>query len=106
MLENYDRQGRRITREEWGELWHEDYRRVGEWHGEGGISVSTVWLGIDHGFGGELEIFETMIFGPDPYPYNQVLTRYRTEDEAREGHDRTVDDLEHGRRPWFLVDDD
>lgn len=27
-------------------------------------NVSTVWLGLDHGFGsGRLEIFETMVFG-------------------------------------------
>lgn len=106
----YDRQGNRIDIDRWGELFeNEEYHRIGLQKFEGGVRVSTVWMGIDHGFGRPIDpapvIFETMIFGPDDYPYQEAQMRYCTEDEAVEGHRRTCDDVEHGRRPWFLVDD-
>jgi hypothetical protein len=31
--------------------------------------------------------------------------RYATEAEAREGHRRTVEDIQAGRTPWFLRDE-
>jgi hypothetical protein len=46
--------------------------------------VSTVWLGLDHGFGiGPPLIFETMIFGG---PLDQYQARYHDEAEALDGH--------------------
>lgn len=57
------------------------YRRVAEFTAPCGCYVSTVWLGIDHGFGvGPLEIFETMVF-----PGNR-MRRYGTKEEAIRGH--------------------
>lgn len=53
------------------------------------IFVSTVFLGLDHGWGDrELPdykplLFETMIFGGK---YNDFQTRYHTYNEAKEGH--------------------
>jgi hypothetical protein len=51
------------------------------------VRVSTVFLGLDHGFGGRRELFETMLFvnGTD-----QGVERYSTWDEAEEGHERWV----------------
>ena len=51
------------------------------------VRVSTVFLGVDHGFGGRRELFETMLFvnGTD-----QGVERYSTWDEAEEGHERWV----------------
>jgi hypothetical protein len=67
-------------------------------------TVSTVWLGINHAFfGGPPVIFETMIFGGE---YDQCQMRYCTEADAVDGHERTMDDLRHGRAPWFLTDED
>lgn len=49
-----------------------------------GADVSTVFLGLDHSFGGEPPmLFETMIFGGD---HDQYQDRYSTWDEAEEGH--------------------
>ena len=46
------------------------------------LEVSTVFLGIDHSFGGSVPIlFETMIFGGENYQ-----ERYATWEEAEAGH--------------------
>jgi hypothetical protein len=53
------------------------------------IHVSTVFLGIDHSFGGNIPIlFETMIFGGK---YNEYQCRYTTWDEAVDGHRKAVE---------------
>ena len=50
----------------------------------GDVSVSTVFLGMDHSFnGGTPVLFETMIFGGE---YDQYQERYCTWDEAERGH--------------------
>jgi FKBP-type peptidyl-prolyl cis-trans isomerase 2 len=55
------------------------------------IEISTVFLGINHGFGGKDLWFETMIFGgfhdDDGELYQE---RYETWQEAEEGHLRAV----------------
>lgn len=97
----YDRQGNRIGFMEWGAKFEDkEYQHVARWE-DGDLSVSTVWLGIDHGWraGGPPIIFETMIFGGE---HNQERTRYVTEAEAIEGHNRTVADVQAGCQPWFL----
>jgi hypothetical protein len=56
--------------------------------------LSTVWLGIDHGFFTSTPIiFETMLFKPEDanaedYPDNYRTQRYATEAEALAGHER------------------
>lgn len=115
----FDKQGQPITMRQWTELrWDRDgdnsatgisdYARVGYTELAGGVWVSTVWLGMDHGWGmGRPVLFETMIFCKhDNYPYDSAQMRYCTEEEAREGHDRTVLDLIAGHRPWFLEQDE
>jgi hypothetical protein len=53
-----------------------------------GCEVSTVFLGLDHGFGsGPPMIFETMVFGG---PLDQEQERYSTWDEAEAGHQAMV----------------
>jgi hypothetical protein len=115
----FDKAGNPISMRRWGELRERkdgttisDYARIGLTDFEGGVWVSTVWLGMDHGFHigpgpRKPVIFETMVFSNnDAYPYNEAQMRYHTEAEAIEGHRRTCDDIEHGRRPWFLEDND
>jgi len=51
--------------------------------------VSTVWLGLDHGFGGERAIFESMLFERDSYA-GLERWRYATEAEALAGHEAMV----------------
>ena len=58
----------------------------------GDLRVSTVWLGVDHGFVPGLKpvIFETMIFGGGKHHLDGELWRYSSEEEALEGHKNAV----------------
>lgn len=52
------------------------------------VRISTVFLGIDHSFGGEKPVlWETMIFGG---PHDQYQKRYTSIEDARRGHARAV----------------
>jgi hypothetical protein len=111
----YDRSGVPISMQEWGRLrwsedgddWERNLDNVRVAHdalvvGDDPVEVSTVWLGIDHGFGhSELPvIFETMVFGGKD---NQYCQRYCTEEEAKAGHTQVVVALIAGLR---LTEDD
>lgn len=70
--------------------WLEDAdRSVGKTEISKDVSVSTVFLGLDHQFGeGPPLIFETMVFGG---PLDQYEERYSTWEEAEAGHKRWVE---------------
>lgn len=71
-----------------------DLTRVG-WDEVRGAAISTVFLGIDHGFGiGRVQWFETMVFGATNY---HGQWRYATWDEAVAGHQRVVAAVREGR---------
>ena len=54
----------------------------------GEAQISTVFLGIDHNFGGGRPIlFETMIFGGEHDGYQE---RYHTWKEAEKGHKKAL----------------
>jgi hypothetical protein len=54
-----------------------------------GVTVSTVFLGLDHGHGsGEPVLFETMVFGG---ALDEEQERYTTWDAAEEGHAAMVE---------------
>ena len=85
--EYYDRQGGAISMEEWARrLGDREYKCVAVSEVPGtGITISTVWLGLDHNWGdGPPLIFETMVFGG---PNDQDCYRYSTEEEALAGHE-------------------
>lgn len=68
----------------WGEWMNNpEDRRIGVDEIED-IKISTVFLGMDHGFGnGTPILFETMIFGG---PLDSDMARYETIEQARNGH--------------------
>jgi hypothetical protein len=72
-------------------------RRVARDRIDGGVEVSTVFLGMDHSFllGAPL-LFESMIFGGR---YDSHLWRYSTRAEAVAGHARVLDALLASRDP-------
>jgi hypothetical protein len=88
--------------EEWGH-WYETAsrdnasgRRIG-WDEVGDASVSTVFLGLNHAFGGGPPLlFETMVFGGQ---YDQWLGRWTTRAGAEAAHARIVNALRDGREP-------
>jgi hypothetical protein len=61
------------------------------------VTVSTVFLGLDHSFGGGPPVlFETMVFGmPDGSEYQD---RYHTWQEAEAGHREVVRKLRNGEK--------
>jgi hypothetical protein len=83
---------------EWEE-WHKqvENRRVGR-DVVNGLLISTVFLCIDHGFGGTPQWFETMIFRNEECkdPLNDYTWRYETWDEAAEGHHVAVELVKKG----------
>jgi len=99
----WDKQGNPIgeTPDKWIPLSQDlNYRRVAETQ-VGTYWVSTVWIGIDLGFGSQPPLlFESMVFanssakgieGNDVY-----MNRYATEAEAIEGHKTIVERLTAG----------
>ena len=76
---NHDK--RRVAQDTVGEAW-----------------VSTVFLTVDHNFGGRGApiLFETMLFGGQ---HDQSCWRYCTWEEAEAGHARVVAALRDGRDP-------
>jgi len=52
------------------------------------IFVSTVFLGLDHGWDGEIPLlWETMIFGGE---HDQYQERYTSHEDALEGHQKAL----------------
>lgn len=81
----------------WG-LWFQTADRVLNKTKVEGVEVSTVFLGLDHGFDNEdlPVLWETMIFGG---PHDQEEWRYTSREEAMAGHERIVRALLEGREP-------
>lgn len=64
----------------------------------GGAVVSTVFLGVDHGFGGTPLWFETAVFRKDQGAW--VGERYATWDEAEIGHKLAVQQERMAFHAW------
>jgi hypothetical protein len=82
----------------WG-LWMEHNwrdRRIADTTLPGGERVSTVFLGLDHGFHWHLEpnpppvLWELMVFAPEGHYASDYQERFATEAEARKRHDEVV----------------
>ena len=104
-LRYWARDGSEITMEQWVELLRDfDYKRVALTRLTDDISVSTVWLGLEHAFhfgpGPEpdfpVHIFETLVFGST---MDGEMRRYGTEAAALDGH---ADVVEHVRVAYQL----
>lgn len=84
-----------IERHKWIQSLPEDQRTgigciVDKWHGDG-VSVSTVFLGLDHGWRSEVPVvFETMIFGGER---DEDCERYATWEDAKAGHAKIVEEV-------------
>lgn len=90
MIRYFDRDGKPLDSGLWSlKLTDEAYQRVAL-DDVGGVTVSTVWLGLDHQFrpGGPPLIFETMGFGVAGA--DDIQRRYSTEAEALAGHREIV----------------
>lgn len=72
---------------EWGEMFKGKDRLVAK-DTIGDADISTVFLGLNHGYGGKKLWFETMIFGGE---HDEFQERYATWEEAEAGHKRAVE---------------
>lgn len=72
------------TREEFGKVFEGSDRIIGQTSFGDGWLVSTVFLGLNHGWGRSDQWFETMIFDPEKEASEQA--RYETYDQAVAGH--------------------
>ena len=99
----YDRDGKKIVGSDrlaatlkWGQLFENMEYKIVKQDTVGAFWVSTVWLGLEHGFDEELKplIFETMVFKKrkdGSIDYTEIdVERYSTEKDALEGHERYV----------------
>lgn len=92
---NEDGTVRKVSLLEWAaQLENDDVRRIGSDH-IGPYFISTVFLGLDHNYGGgEPLLFETMIFSDDNEPgASEYCYRYHDIDEARTGHRAAVEEV-------------
>lgn len=72
----------------WAKWFETADRHVNKTELPDGVKVSTVFLGMDHGFMSNTPIlFETMIFGGEHDEYQE---RYSTWEEAEAGHERAI----------------
>jgi hypothetical protein len=68
----------------WAVWMQEQDRRVDHTRINDKVTVSTVFLGLDHNWGdGPPLLFETMVFGG---PTHEEMRRYSTWDQAEKGH--------------------
>lgn len=93
----FNKAGEPISVEEWARLSGNYKYKTIQTSIVGSYVVSTVWLGLDHGFGYNNKpiIFESMTFTLDAWNGNGLLEdhdcdRYSTEEEAKAGHQLMV----------------
>jgi hypothetical protein len=96
MTTYYDRTGVPMSRMQWMQTWPDQLRVlrtlvIDTIDPDHQVTVSTVWLGIDHNHGDDIEpvIFETMTFSSHPddrYDDHELCDRYPSETTARVGH--------------------
>lgn len=103
----FDKEGIEIDRDTWGALFEKhDYRRIDHTMLDNGMSISTVWLGMQGGFGIEPYLFETMAFAPGSYE-DMDVQRYHTMKEAQHGHQEMVNKWrERNPNDYFEGNDD
>lgn len=72
----------------WSAWFETKNRQILRDHVPGNGDISTIFLGIDHGFSGEAPLlFETMIFGGEHDGYQE---RYYTYEQAVKGHKKAL----------------
>lgn len=96
----YNHDGQPIPFEEWAVLFEQFNYRLLQQTTVGAYRVSTVWVGIDQGFGLTESplIFETMVFAETDFHSRELglpelegmSRRYTTAEEAQQGHNETV----------------
>lgn len=75
----------------WAEWFETSNDRIVGRTDVGNLTVSTVFLGVNHGFETPLPVlWETLVFGGETYDFE---ARYTSLEDAKEGHAQMVDEL-------------
>jgi hypothetical protein len=91
--ECYDKEGRLVTLGEWSLLRkHPEYARIAETT-VGPYWISTVWIGLNHGWASLPLIFETMVFNRESGESDLDCRRYSTLEQAKAGHEQIVSEV-------------
>lgn len=110
MSEFFDKNRNLISLEDWQELFaNPKYKRVKYTALHDGTTISTVWLGLPHGYGPDgPQIFETLVTHTDSD--EEEMYRYATEAKAKEHHDFLADYMEKPDSPpsrwWQIMNED
>lgn len=84
--------------ERWAHWMADPHARRVAWTEVGEWSVSTIFLGSDHAFGNGLPVlWETMVFGPEPW--NDVQWQYTSREAALAEHDQIAEHVRRGGKP-------
>lgn len=94
-LSFYDRKGVLITFDKWSKLMNCFFYKVLKQDDLKNYFISTVWLGLEHGFKDNKPIiFETVVFKNEKQTgidyLNLYQERYTTEEEAIKGHEEAI----------------
>ena len=88
----YDKFGKEIDVFEWGKLFENmEYKRISETILKDGKWISTIWLGLDHGFDRKRLIFKTMVFQSKGNLDGLDCDRYSNLEGAIEGHKKMIE---------------
>lgn len=104
LIEFHGPDGEPLDFDEWARLWHsDDWRRIVRQERIGPFFVSTVWTGMDMGFGRSHVplTYETMIFGPEPLDGWQV--RAPTRASALVVHREATVEAEAAAFRWLVT---
>lgn len=76
---------------EWGRFMEDADQRIVARDEIGDVTVSTVFLGVDHGWGdGPPLLWETMVFGQRDADGDRPMWRYTSREAALAGHAKAV----------------
>jgi hypothetical protein len=79
--------------------WYETADRIVKKDKIGDAEVSTVFLGLNHGWDGKILLFETMIFGGE---FDDFQDRYETWEEAEIGHQKAIEKILNNKAGYLL----
>lgn len=95
---HFNRKGEPIGLGDWSMLLEDPDYKIVKRSFVGRFGISTVWLGLDHGFGGRRELFEAMVcemFPDGNWTLRDDLGmwRYATEEEALSHHEELLSEI-------------
>lgn len=95
----YNHEGQPISVDKWAKMLAKEKYRQLKFDRLRGKSVSTIWMGLDHGDWGDPLIFETLVCdrGGDELP--SFTLRHSTKEQALAYHGEVLDEIRYTELP-------